>query len=56
MYPHSICSRQRFQRETALLIRGDRVVGSTEGPAPYYYCGDAEYEPFPEMEERSRPR
>ena len=38
------------RRETVLLIRGDVVVSSTEGPAPYY-CGEAQYEPFPELEE-----
>ncbi len=39
-------------QETVLLVRGDRVVSSTNGPAPYY-CGDAQYEPFPELEERA---
>lgn len=39
-------------RETVLLFRGDKVASSTEGPAPYY-CGEAQYEPFPELEERA---
>jgi len=36
------------QQETVLLIRGEKVVSSTEGPAPYY-CSDAQYEPFSEL-------
>ena len=41
--------------ETVLLIRGDRVTASTEGPAPYY-CNDAKYDPFHEMEEKATTR
>lgn len=38
--------------ESVLLIRDGRVVASTAGPAPYY-CGDAVFEPWPELEELS---
>lgn len=35
--------------EARVLIRNGRVVSSDDGYAPYY-CGNAVYEPFPELE------
>ena len=35
--------------ESRVLIRNGRVVSSDDGDAPYY-CGNAVYEPFPELE------
>jgi hypothetical protein len=36
--------------ESRVLIRNGRVVSSDEGDAPYY-CGNAVYQPFPELEQ-----
>jgi len=35
-------------KETVLLYRAGKVAKATDGPAPYY-CGDAKYDPFPEL-------
>lgn len=37
------------RRESVMMIAGDRVIAYTEGPAPYY-CNDASFSPFPELE------